>query len=117
MLVMVTLSGGLFLCTAMKNTRSCQAIVQVKFNLQQPYQNKYNIDVYCKKLYHSSTYSPLHVLSSASVSDNAGNSPQLAAPRRSREIDQSAQRCHVGCDNQCLGYLATNFADYMDVDF
>ena len=49
MLAMVTLSGGLFLCTAMENTRSCQAIVQVKFNLQQLYQNKYNIDVCCKK--------------------------------------------------------------------
>ena len=29
------------------------------------------------------------VLLSASVSDNSGNSPQMAAPRRSREIDQS----------------------------
>ena len=28
------------------------------------------------------------VLLSASVSDNFGNSPQIAAPRRSREIDQ-----------------------------
>ena len=41
------------------------------------------------------------VLLSASVSDNFGNSPQIAAPRRSREIDQSTQRfyvgwCHVG---------------------
>ena len=33
---------------------------------------------------------------SASVSDNFGNSPQMAAPRRSREIDQSTQRFHVG---------------------
>ena len=45
-------------------------------------------------------YSPLQrgkvppVLLSASVSDNSGNSPQMAAPRRSREIDQSAQRFH-----------------------
>ena len=31
------------------------------------------------------------VLLSASVSDNSGNSPQMAAPRRLREIDQSAQ--------------------------
>ena len=36
------------------------------------------------------------VLLSASVSDNFGNSPQMAAPRRSREIDQSTQRFHVG---------------------
>ena len=26
----------------------------------------------------------------------------MAAPRRSREIDQSMQRFHVGCDNRCL---------------
>ena len=25
----------------------------------------------------------------------------MSAPRRSREIDQSTQRFHVGCDNQC----------------
>ena len=36
------------------------------------------------------------VLLSASVSDNFGNSPQIAAPRRSREIDQSTQRLYVG---------------------
>ena len=36
------------------------------------------------------------VLLSASVSANFGNSPQMAAPRRSREIDQSTQRFHVG---------------------
>ena len=42
------------------------------------------------------------VLLSASVSDNLGNSPQLAAPRRSRNIDQSTQRFHVGCDNRCF---------------
>ena len=42
------------------------------------------------------------VLLSASVSDNSGNSPQMAAPRRSREIDQSTQRFHVGRDNRCL---------------
>ena len=42
------------------------------------------------------------VLLSASVSDNSGNSPQMAAPRRSREIDQSTQRFHVGCDNRGL---------------
>ena len=34
------------------------------------------------------------VLLSASVSDNSGNSPQMAAPRRSHEIDQSTQRFH-----------------------
>ena len=33
------------------------------------------------------------VLLSATVSDNFGNSPQVAAPRRPREIDQSTQRC------------------------
>ena len=32
------------------------------------------------------------VLLSATVSDNFGNSPQVAAPRRPREIDQSTQR-------------------------
>ena len=42
------------------------------------------------------------VLLSAMVSDNSGNSPQMAAPRRSREIDQSTQHFHVGCDNRCL---------------
>ena len=42
------------------------------------------------------------VLLSASVSNNSDNSPQMAAPRRSREIDQSTQRFHVGCDNRCL---------------
>ena len=42
------------------------------------------------------------VLLSASVSDNSGNSPQMAAPRRSCEIDQSTQRFHVGFDNRCL---------------
>ena len=36
------------------------------------------------------------VLLSASVSDNFGNSPQIAALRRSRKIDQSTQRFHVG---------------------
>ena len=36
------------------------------------------------------------VLFSALVSDNFGNSPQIAAPRRSREMDQSTQRFHVG---------------------
>ena len=38
-------------------------------------------------------------LFSACVSDNSGNSPQMSVPRRSREIDQSTQRFHVGCDN------------------
>ena len=36
------------------------------------------------------------VLLSASVSDNSSNSPHMAAPRRSREIDQSMQCFHVG---------------------
>ena len=43
------------------------------------------------------------VILSASVSDNSGNFPQMSAPRWSREIDQSTQCFHVGCDNQC-GY-------------
>ena len=38
-------------------------------------------------------YSPLQ---RGEVSDNFGNSPQIAAPRRSREIDQSTQRFYVG---------------------
>ena len=42
------------------------------------------------------------VLLSASVSDNSGNSPQMAAPGRSRERDQSTQCFHVGCNNPCL---------------
>ena len=42
------------------------------------------------------------VLLSASVSDNSGNSAKMAAPRRSREIDQSMQHFHVACDNRCL---------------
>ena len=42
------------------------------------------------------------VLLSASVSDNSGNSPQMAALRSSREIDQSTQHFHVDCDNRCL---------------
>ena len=42
------------------------------------------------------------VLLFASVFDNLGNSPQIAALRRSREIDQSTQLFHVGCDNLCL---------------
>ena len=33
------------------------------------------------------------VLLSAMVPDNFGNSPQVAAPRRPHEIDQSTQRC------------------------
>ena len=42
------------------------------------------------------------VLLSASVSNTSGNSSQMAALRRSREIDQSIQRFHVDCDNRCL---------------
>ena len=42
------------------------------------------------------------VLVCASVPDNSSNSPQMAAPRRSCEIDQSTQRFHFGCDNRCL---------------
>ena len=50
------------------------------------------------------------VLLSASVSDNSGNSSQMSAPRRSREIDQSTQRFHVGCDNRC-GYKSQHPSD------
>ena len=54
------------------------------------------------------------VLLSASVSDNSGNSPKMAAPWRSREMDQrSAFMLVVIIDV----YLATNIADYMDVNF
>ena len=53
------------------------------------------------------------VLLSASVSDNSGNSPQMAAPRRSREIDQLTQRFHVGCDNRCL--LGNEYGGSLDV--
>ena len=50
------------------------------------------------------------VLLSALVSDNSGNSPQMSAPRRSREIDQSTQRFSSCCnwrpircgDTKCL---------------
>ena len=42
------------------------------------------------------------VLLSTSISDNSGKSPKMAAPRRSRKIEQSTQRFHVGCDNRCL---------------
>ena len=41
------------------------------------------------------------VLLSASVSDNFGNSPQISAPRRSCEIDQSTQRFLVGWFHVC----------------
>ena len=55
------------------------------------------------------------VLLSALVSDNSGNSPQMAAPRRSCEIDhqRSAFMLVVIIDV----YLVTNMADYMDVNF
>ena len=58
------------------------------------------------------------VLLSASVSDNSGNSPQMAAP--------SAMGGRVKETNQCSAfmfvviidvYLATNLVDYMDVNF
>ena len=59
-------------------------------------------------LYRTHTLQDIHVLLSASVSDNFGNSPQMAAPRRSCEIDQSTQRFHVGwfhvgCQRGLLG--------------
>ena len=47
------------------------------------------------------------VLLSASVSDNSGKSPQVAAPRRPREIDQR-QRFHVGFDNRAIFVLTLN---------
>ena len=48
------------------------------------------------------------VLLSALVSDNSGNSPQVAALRRTREIDQSSQRFHVGYDNRAIFVLTPN---------
>ena len=50
----------------------------------------------CGKLLSAAERRGTPVLLSASVSDNFGNSPQIAAPRRSREIDQSTQRFYVG---------------------
>ena len=55
------------------------------------------------------------VLLSASVSDNSGNSPQMAAPGRSHERDQSTQRFHVGCNNQCL--LGNEFGELHGREF
>ena len=48
------------------------------------------------------------VLLSASVFDNSGNPPQVAAPRRPREIDQSRQRFHAGYDNRAIFVLTLN---------
>ena len=45
------------------------------------------------------------VLLSALVSDNSGSSPQMAAPKRSSEIDQSTQHFHVGCGYANNGIL------------
>ena len=45
------------------------------------------------------------VLLSVSVYDNSGNSPQVTAPRRPCEIDQSRQRFHIGYDNQAIFVL------------
>ena len=61
-------------------------------------------------------YSPLQrrgtpVLLSASVSDNFGKSPQVAALRRPREIDESTQCFHVGNDNRAIFVLTPNRAD------
>ena len=47
------------------------------------------------------------VFLSAPVSDYSGNSPQMSAPRRLREIDQTTQRFHVGSDNRC-GYKSSH---------
>ena len=43
--------------------------------------------------------------------DNSGNSPQVAAPRRPCEIDESTQRFHVGNDNRAIFVLMPNHAD------
>ena len=56
------------------------------FNLRRTFQN----------LLSTSERRSTPVLLSASVSDNFGNSPQIAAPRRSCEIDQSTQHFYVG---------------------
>ena len=50
------------------------------------------------------------VLLSATVSENFGNSPQVATPRRPREIDQSTQRFHVGYDNRTIFVLTLSHA-------
>ena len=50
------------------------------------------------------------VLLSATVSENFGNSPQVATPRRPREIDQSKQRFHVGYDNRTIFVLTPSHA-------
>ena len=55
------------------------------------------------------------VLISVSVSDNSGNSPQMVAPRRSREIDQQHSTFMLVVIIDV--YLETNMADYMDVNF
>ena len=39
----------------------------------------------------------------------------MAAPRMSREIDQSTQRFHVGCDNRCL--LGNEYGGFHGSDF
>ena len=48
------------------------------------------------------------VLLSALVFDNSGYSPQVAAPRRPHEIDQSRQGFHVGYDNRAIFVLTSN---------
>ena len=46
------------------------------------------------------------LLLSETVSDNSVNSPQMAAPRRPHEIDQSTQRFHAGYDNRAIYFDA-----------
>ena len=69
----------------------------------------------CKSILSAAERRGTPVLLSASVSDNSGNSPQMAAPRRSREIDQSTQRFHVGYDNRCL--LGNEYGRLHGLDF
>ena len=70
------------------------------FNIISP--NVVKLDHITKQLLSAAERRGTPVLLSASVSDNLGNSPQMAAPRKSREINQSTQRFHVGCNNRCL---------------
>ena len=54
------------------------------------------------------------VVLSASVSDNSGNSPQMAAPGRSRERGQRRAFMLIVIIDV---YLVTKLVDYMDLNF
>ena len=63
-------------------------------SLSQPAHNNVNFQVIHRVL-SAAERRGTPVLLSATVSDNSGNSPQVAAPRRPREINQSTQRCSL----------------------